>query len=131
MNKLKLERKTIIPAAQISKLIELEKEYKLIKAQIDEYRTELLATMQNNDVVSLKTGTYTLSRSKRITPHVLDVKELKEALDKENIPYKIIATFAPQMNIVFKKLIEDGRMLPGLSGNETEYVSIRIAKEDK
>lgn len=114
------------PAVKAKKLMELQTLYKEIKPQIDELKAELLQVMQEQDVLTLKTGTYTLSRAKRITPQVVDFKILKDSLEKAEIEVITEEVFAPQMDVVFKQAIEEGREFEGLESKVTEYVSVRI-----
>ena len=114
------------PAVKAKKLMELQTLLKEIKPQIDELKADLLQIMQEQDVLTLKTGTYTLSRAKRITPQVIDFKTLKKSLEDANIDVITEETFAPQMDLVFKQAIEEGRQFDGLESKETEYVSVRV-----
>ena len=118
------------PAVKAKKLMELQTIYKELKPQIDELKADLLQIMQEQDVLTLKTGTYTLSRAKRITPQVIDFKTLKASLEQANIDVLTEEVFAPQMDIVFKQAIEEGKQFDGLESKTTEYVSVRI-KEPK
>lgn len=113
---------------KVSKLVELEKQLKIYKEQVAEIKEELLDTMQKNDVLTLKTGEYTISRAKRVTPQVEDYEKLKKSLDKEDIPYEVVEAFAPHMTETFKQIVKMGKQLDGLEAKETEYVSVRIAK---
>ena len=113
--------------AKAKRLFELKVQYKEMKAEIDELHADLLQVMQNNDTLTLKTGSYTLSRGKRVTPKVEDFEALKAELDKRDIPYQTIEAFSRNMIPVFQEFIEHNEDLPGLVGTETEYVSIRIS----
>lgn len=130
MNKDILTVKKNSPAVKAKRLVELQAIYNKIKPEIDALKADLLQTLQEQDVYTLKTGTYTLSRAKRVTPFVSEFHLLKKSLDLANIPYETQEVFIPQMNIVFRKAIDEGRDLPGLTGTVTEYVAIRV-KEPK
>ena len=112
-----------------AKLVELEAIAKQVKAQIDQYRAELLEETKRLDVLQIKTGTYTISRVKKLLPKVTDFTALKNALEQANIPYDTVETFADHMKQTFKQIAEDGRKLDGLEVAESEYVMIRINKE--
>lgn len=112
-----------------AKLVELETIAKQVKAQIDQYRAELLEETKRLDVLQIKTGTYTISRVKKLLPKVTDFTALKNALEQANIPYDTVETFADHMKQTFKQIAEDGRKLDGLEVAESEYVMIRINKE--
>ena len=117
------------PMEKAQKIVELTKIIKDAKAIVDEYKIDLLKVTQEMDVLTLKTGSYTISRAKRITPRVTDFKTLKESLDKENIPYEVEEAFTPQMDLVFKNLVKEDRKLDGLEALETEYIMIRTPEK--
>ncbi len=119
------------PMAKAKRLFEIEVELKALKKEDKELRADLLKVTQELDVYSLKTGTYTISRAKRITPRVVDFETLKKSLNEEQIPIVTEETFAPQMKIVFQNLIEEGKELEGLEGLQTEYITVRLAKKEE
>ena len=131
MNKNLLSQTPKSPMAKMQKLMELQAIVKELKPQIDELKADLLKVTQDLDVYTLKTGDYTLSRAKRITPQVVDFKLLKETLDKEDIPYETEEVFTAQTNVMFKQAIADKRELAGLEALETEYISIRLSDKVK
>ena len=101
---------------------------KEIKPEIDELKADLLKITQDLDVLSLKTGEYTISRAKRITPKIEDYEMLKKSLTEAGLEVYTQEVFAPQMDVVFKQAIEEGRELKGLDSLVTEYITIRLAK---
>ena len=119
------------PALKAKKLMELQTLYKEIKPQIEQLKAELLQIMQEQDVLTLKTGTYTLSRAKRITPQVIDFKTLKKSLEEADILVMTEETFSPQMTVVFKNLANENRQLDGLEFLSTEYVSVRVKEPER
>lgn len=118
----------LIPTNDIQKLAELDVQYDKIKKQRDELRARLLEKAQELDVWSLKTGTYTLYRAKRLTPRVTSMKALKTTLEAEKIPYDTMEVFTPQTFAAFRLLAKEGRQLEGLEVQETEYVAIKTQK---
>ena len=124
-----------LPVEKIQRLIELEAQERKIKAQINLYREELLVMTQQNDVYTLKTGKYTLSRATRITPKVISFNKLKESLEKNEIPYETYETFTPQMSVVFREISRQRPelmdKLDGLDYLKTEYISIRVKGGEK
>lgn len=112
-------------------LLELELMQRDIREAIADRKADLLAYMQKNKTLGLKTEDYTLTRAKRITPQVVDFDQLKETLEKNDIPYETQVVFADQMKVVFKQAIDEGRDLPGLEGLETEYVMVRVKEVKK
>ena len=117
------------PMQKVEKLMEYQAIVKDLKPKIDELKADLLKVTQDLDVYTLKTGRYTISRVKKITPRVIDFKTLKNSLDKAEIPYITEEVFAEQMKVVFKQAIEEKRELEGLEGLITEFISIRIREE--
>ena len=125
-----IKKTNIVPTAKIARLMQLEVFQKQTKREIEELRADLLKVTQDLDVLTLKTGKYTISRAKRVTPTVSDFKTLCKSLDKQNIPYETMETFTPQMSVVFKEAVKQGRELDGLEVKETEYISIRVKDQD-
>lgn len=119
------------PIIKASRLMELEKQKKEIAQEIDILKADLLKTTQELDVLSLKTGSYTISRVKRLTPKIINIPLLKKELDKRNIPYIMEETFAEQMKPVFKQLaeqvVESKETIKGFETMETEYIMIRVS----
>jgi hypothetical protein len=116
------------PMEKAAKLMELEQQKKILTDMITEIKSDLLEVMQGQDVISLKTGQYTITRAKRITPQIVDFESLKRSLDLHDIPYETKEVFDERMMPVFKTLVEEGREVPGLEGLQTEYVMVRLAK---
>ena len=115
-----------LPIAKIKRLVELDKQYDAIKKERDLLREQLLVATQQLDVLTLKTGEYTISRAKRLTPRVTGYETLKKSLDTANIPYETYETFTPQMTVLFKQIIKEGKKLDGLEISTVEYISIRV-----
>lgn len=113
---------------RLSSLVEMEAKQRELKAQIDEYKSELLFYMQRNKAMQLKTEDYTITRAQRITPQIVSFTRLKKSLDKAKIPYETVEAFAPFMSETFKQVIKEGKELDGLEAKETQYVSVRITK---
>ena len=123
--------KDISLEGKAKELMELEVMQNQIKAKILEYKTELLAYMQEHKTLGLKTETYTLTRAKKVTPQVVDFKQLKESLDEANIPVMTKVVVDESMMRVFNVLIEEGREMPGLDSLETEYIMVRVKETKK
>ncbi len=122
---------TTLPIDKIKQLAVFEAEYKKIKESRDRLREELLQLTQELDVYTLKTGDYTITRGKRVTPQVTNYKLLRRSLDEAKIPYEVHETFTPQMTAVFREVVRMGKELDGLEATETEYVSIRVKNGQK
>ena len=130
MNKNLLSNTPKSPMQKMAKLIELQTIVKDLKPQIDELKADLLKVTQDLNVYTLKTGEYTLSRAKKITPQVVDFQTLKKSLEEADIPYMTEEVFSEQMNVVFKQAIEEKKDLAGLEAKETEYITVRITKKE-
>lgn len=117
------------PMEKAQKVVELTNVIKEAKVIVEEYKADLLKVTQEMDVLTLKTESYTITRAKRITPKVVDFKTLKTSLDKEEIPYEVEEAFTPQMKVVFKNIVKEGRELDGLEALETEYIMIRTPEK--
>lgn len=117
------------PMEKAAKIVELTQIIKQAKEIVDEYKVDLLKATQEMDVLTLKTGSYTITRAKKITPRVMDFKTLKASLDQADIPYEVEEAFTPQMTIVFKNIVKEGKKLEGLEALETEYIMIRTPEK--
>lgn len=116
------------PMQKAERLVKLAELKKQVTEAYNALRDDLLTITQELDVYTLKTGSYTISRAKRVTPSVEDFETLKAALEKAKIPYTTKTVFGDQMEVVFKELIKDGRKLAGLEARESEYVTVRVNK---
>ena len=125
---MKIQTRKILPVDKVKRLMKLQAIMKEIKPEIDELKADLLKITQDLDVLSLKTGEYTISRAKRITPKIEDYEMLKKSLTEAGLEVYTQEVFAPQMDVVFKQAIEEGRELKGLDSLVTEYITIRLAK---
>ncbi len=133
MNKNLLSMTPKSPMQKAQKLVELGTEAKklreqlaIITEQMQVYKDDLLKITQDLDVLTLKTGSYTISRAIRITPQVENFDKLKISLEKADIPVMIVEAFAPQMDEVFKEALKEGKEFDGLGKRETQYISVRI-----
>ena len=120
----------LTPMQKAEKLMKLTALKKDIDGMMDELRADLLKTMTDLDVLTLKTGSYTITRQKRITPQVIDYKTVKKALEERGIPIVVREVFGKEMDVVFKQMIEQGEQLEGLEARITEYPSIRLTKKE-
>lgn len=109
-------------AERLLKLADLKKQ---VETAYNALRDELLEETQRLGVLTLKTESYTITRARRVTPQVVDYKQLKETLEKEKIPYTVKEVFGDAMTEVFKQAIKEGRELEGLESKITEYITIR------
>lgn len=127
----KLQTRKTLPVDKARRLMELQALMKELKIEADELKADLLKTTQQLDVYTLKTGEYTISRVKKITPHVEDFETLKKALEEAEIEVYTEETFSPVMDVVFKQILADGKNIDGLEGKVTEFISIRLARKEE
>jgi hypothetical protein len=106
---------------------ELREKLALITDEMQVYKDDLLKITQDLDVLSLKTGSYTISRAIRITPQVENFSKLKVSLEKAGVPVMVVEAFAPQMDEVFKEALKEGKEFDGLGKRETQYIAVRIS----
>lgn len=118
--------------AKAEKLMEIEAKIKELTKEKDILKADLLQVTQDLDVITLKTGSYTISRVKRVTPKVINFQAVKETLDRLDIPYVTEEAFSEQMKPVFKQLAEkalaENKLIKGMDIAETEFIMIRLAE---
>ncbi len=117
------------PSQKAQALVQLETIKKQVNERIAQYKEELLYIMQQQKALTLKTEDYIVTRAKRVTPQVIDFNTLKDSLEKNEIPVVTEEVFAPQMDVVFKNLIEMGKPIDGLEAKTTEYIMVKVNKK--
>ena len=113
-------------AQMAEKIIKLEQLKKDITAQLDELKAQLLEFTQANDVYTLKTGSYTISRGKRQTVAILDHQAAAQWLFDNGIEPHMVETLAVSDQAQIKEFIKKGKQVNGCTNKETEYISIRV-----
>lgn len=119
----------LTPMEAADQVIKLERLEKQVKTRMLELRAKLLTAMKDQDVISLKTGSYTTTRAVRRTLKIEDQATAIDALKKMNIEVVTEVVMADQMKPVLKQLLEEGKNVDGVQMTSTEYVSIRLPKE--
>lgn len=117
------------PAQACKQLIKIKETLRTLKAKEAELNKMLLEVMQVNDVVQLKTGEYTISRSTRITPTVVDFNLARSAMATIT-EVKTKEVFDDCMMPVIKELIKNGAEIDGIEPTITEYTQVRLNKKD-
>lgn len=125
----KMEDNKIVPAQAVDKILKLETLKKQIDSELKELRERLLLVMECNDVESIKTGAYTISRAERATIKVDDDLLAAESLRAMDIEVKTKTVLDDCMMPTVKELSKSGKLIEGVSTNITPYVSIRVKKE--
>lgn len=115
---------TVLQAADsVMKLQQLQKQ---IDERLPELRATLLQKLKENDVEQLKTGSYTISRVRRVTPIIEDEQEVFDALNEAKIPISSSFTVKPDkmtaLAAMLKKLGVDNQYLQ-LSPDRMQMVS--------
>lgn len=120
------------PAEQAAQLLKLQKLKKEVDARVKELNALLLYEMQQQGVLTLKTEKYTISRAKRTTVSVVDHQELAEDLVRKTTIEPKWVTVLDEITINAAKLaMKAGMSLDGVESKETEYVMVRLPKEQK
>lgn len=122
-------KQELIPADKAKEIIKLTQLQKEVKSRLDSLKAELLAYTQENDVLTLKTGAYTISRAKRDTITVMDHESAYKFLQDKNIPADMVRVLSDATENVVKTLVKSGTNVAGVAHQQTEYISIRVAKE--
>lgn len=121
--------KSIVPAEMAEKIIKLTDLKKKITEELDLLKEQLLEITQQHDVYTLKTGTYTISRGKRQTVTILDHEAaFKKLVELGNEP-TMVEVLAPTFQELAKSLVKKGQLINGVTHQETEYITVKIAKE--
>ena len=118
------------PMEKAKRLVELQAIVYKLKPEIESLKADLLKVTKDLNVLTLKTEQYTITRAKKETISVENFNILEKALKENHIPYGTKIVFADYMGLVFKKLVKDKKILPGLEIKETEYISIRLKGGD-
>ena len=131
MNKSLTKQSDAKPMEMAEQLMKLEKLKKDVDARLSDLKRELLATMQDLDVLTLKTGSYTLSRKTWSRVSVTDDKEAEKALAKMGVPVetKMVINMDLMKVPIRNLVVNEGKEIDGIKRQETEYVTVRF-KED-
>lgn len=120
----------LTPAQACKQLIKIKDTLRTLKAKEAELQSQLLEVMQANDVVQLKTGEYTISRSQRITPTIVDFNMARSAMATIT-EVKTKEVFDDCMMPVIRELIKNGAEIDGIEPTITEYTVVKLNKKDK
>jgi len=142
--------KNINPIEAATQIVKLQGLIKQSTERLEQLKSALLVTMQDNDVLTLKTGKYTISRAIRPNVKVFNHTKLKESLkdkgheviikhgivDKNYI--EDINNYLKQQGLDYQveEVVDEKIMKPlildqkpeGVDLSETQYISIRIKK---
>jgi len=117
---------------EAGEIIKLEK----LKREIDERlrgaRSALLKRMQEHDIYSLKTGSYTLSRKEYNRVKILDDHALGRDLEERGVPVETkVVLDMDVMKVPIRTLLDSGEEIDGAALTKTEYVSVRLSAKAK
>jgi hypothetical protein len=124
-----IKKENIIPAEIAEKIIKLTELKKQVSTQLDDLKDQLLTFTQQNDVYTLKTGSYTISRGNRQTISILDHEAAFAYLVQNMSEPKMVSVLSPSDQELVKKMVKKGQNVDGTTHQSTEYISIRVAKE--
>lgn len=126
------ETDELAPMAVAKEVMKLERLKRDIEERLKAHKKYLLETMLELDVVSLKTGTYTLSRKQYKRIRIEDDKKASAYLEKMEVPVEMKKVLDMDlMRIPIKALLDEGKQIDGVSEIKTEYVSVRLAEKAK
>jgi hypothetical protein len=118
----------ITPALATEKLMKLETLKKQVSKEIEELKGQLLQVMDANNVKSLKTDKYTISRSERQTVKVLDDSKAAQALRERDVEVRMVEVLSDETKNMLKTMVKVAD-IAGVEVTNTPYVSVRINKE--
>jgi hypothetical protein len=124
-----VKKQSLIPAEMAEQIIKLTNLKKEVASKLDDLKAELLRITQENDVYTLKTGQYTISRGHRDTVNILDHKSAFDYLIERDIPAETVTRLSPETESLVKGMVKKGTPVNGASLQQTEYISVRVAKE--
>ena len=121
----------MMPIEVAGEVMKLEKLKKDIEARLRDHKRNLLIVMKELGVKTLKTETYTLYRSNYKRVRVVDDVKAFEDLVKRGIPAETkVVLDMDVMKLPLDQLVkEKGEEVDGVELQESEYVSVRLAKE--
>ena len=115
--------KQITPMEAAKQMVKLEKLKKEVDVKLRDLKQYLLVTMKDLDVLTLKTGTYTLSRRTWKKAMVQDDDKAIAFLEKAQIPVETKTVLDMDfMKTPLDNLMKDGVQVDGVEYKETEYV---------
>jgi len=117
---------SLTPSQEIEEIIHLEQVKKGIEKKLEIYRKNLLEVMRRDDVLTLKTGKFTITRATRTTIKITDDKLVKEQL--ENMGHQVMTKEVIDMKYMKPVITDNVDQLDGVSKSETEYTSIKLTK---
>lgn len=124
-----ITQQTKTPAEMAARLVKLKEAKKMIDDELKEINEKLLEEMQHFDVLTLKTGQFTVSRAKRVTPKVTNLDDLEGYFTDKGLQFTTKAVPDDVTMNTIKEMVKAGTMPDGVEAQETEYVTVRIAKE--
>lgn len=123
-----ITQQTKTPAEMAARLVKLKEAKKMIDDELKEINEKLLEEMQRFDVLTLKTGQFTVSRAKRVTPKVMILEDVQGYFTDKGLPFTTKAVPDDVTMNTIKEMVKAGEMPDGVEAQETEYVSVRVAK---
>jgi len=128
----------LIPKEELKKLdankkaeyfIKLSELKKRVNEEYNNIRSELLETTQKLGIKQLKTDNYTISRAKRVNIDIYDHKLAGSELEKLGYQIKYQKKIS-DLSMPTVKEVAKGQKIDGIEVSETEYVTVRINKEN-
>lgn len=130
MSKLQTQE-NLTPVEMGKQIVKMEQLKRELDYKLKTMKDNLLHIMQDTDVLSIKTGSYTLSRKTYRRVKVVDDELAAKDLKARGVPVttKVVLDMS-QMNIPLTELLVKQReTIDGVELTETEYVSMLMKKE--
>lgn len=125
-----ITQQVLTPSEMAVKLVKLTQLKKQVDAEIQEYRDKLLEETRRNDVLTLKTGQYTISRCKRITPTLENLEDLRGWFTDMGLTFATKEVPEDWVMSTVRDSVKKGNIPEGISAQETEYVVVKVNKKD-
>lgn len=125
-----ITQQVLSPSEMAVKLVKLTKLKKEVDAQIAVFREQLLEETKRNDVLTLKTGSYTISRCKRVTPTLESLEDLRGWFEHKGLEFATKEVPEDWVMATVRDSVKKGNVPEGISAQETEYVVVKVNKKD-
>lgn len=116
------------PAEMALKLLKLKEIKAEVEKQLDDINARLLTEMSQLGVLTLKTEQMTITRAKRITPKVANMADAKAYFRTLGLEFATKTIPDDVTMHTIRQMVKDGQQPDGVEAQETEYVTVRVAK---
>lgn len=120
------------PAVMSSEIVRLELEKKAISTKLEGLKKSLLVSMKDLDVLTLKTGAFTVTRAVRKTYKVESDEAAINYL--KGLGHEVVTKTTLDMDYMkplVADIIEHDGGMEGVELQATEYVAVRVNKKEE